>query len=183
MRRMAMALAVLAVGVAACGGTGGSSDSDGAPVAKGTKLEPADITLWVGFTSRELGVIKDTVKEFEAENPQVKVKVVGGINDDKIIAASRGGKSPDVAQSFSADNAGAFCGSGAWINLKQYMDRDGISASIFPPAPRSYTQFDGTRCSLPMLAEAYALYYNEDMLKNAGLNGPPKTASELVDYA
>src|SRR4051812_47054421 len=80
MRRIPMAMVaavLLALGVAACGGTGDSGSSDaGAPVAKGTKLEPADITLWVGFTARELGVIKDTVKEFEAENPQVKVKVV-----------------------------------------------------------------------------------------------------------
>jgi multiple sugar transport system substrate-binding protein len=187
MRRITLTIATaatLALGVVACGGTGDSGDSsDGAPVAKGTKLEAANITLWVGFTQRELGVIKDTVKEFEAENPQVKVKVVGGINDDKIIAASRGGKAPDVAQSFSADNAGAFCGSGAWIDLKPYMDRDGISDSIFPPAPRSYTQFEGTRCALPMLADAYGLYYNEDMLKKAGFSGPPKTVSELTEYA
>jgi multiple sugar transport system substrate-binding protein len=139
MRRIAIALAtagLLALGAAACGGTGDSnSASGGAPAAKGDKLAPADITLWVGFTQRELGVIKDTVAQFEKQNPQIKVKVVGGINDDKIIAASRGGKSPDVAQSFSADNAGAFCGSGAWLNLKSYMDRDGISDSIFPTAP------------------------------------------------
>jgi hypothetical protein len=114
MRRIPMAMVaavLLALGVAACGGTGdsgSSGDGGGAPVAKGAKLEPANITLWVGFTQRELGVVKDAVKAFEAENPQVKVKVVGGINDDKIIAASRGGKAPDVAQSFSADNAGAF---------------------------------------------------------------------------
>ena len=120
---------------------------------------------------------------FEKENPQVKVKVVGGINDDKIIAASRGGKSPDVAQSFSADNAGAFCGSGAWLDLKPYMDRDGISDSIFPPAPRSYTQFDGTRCALPMLADAYGLYYNEDMLKKAGLTGRRRRSPSSIDYA
>ncbi|HEX5621260.1 MAG TPA: ABC transporter substrate-binding protein [Solirubrobacteraceae bacterium] len=174
---------LLGLGVAACGGTGDNDDSGGAPAAKGTKLEPADITLWVGFTQRELNVIKDTVKEFEKENPEVKVKVVGGINDDKIIAASRGGKAPDVAQSFSADNAGAFCGSGAWVDLKPYMDRDGISDDIFPPAPRSYTQFEGTRCALPMLADAYGLYYNEDMLKKAGLDGPPKTTAELTEYA
>jgi multiple sugar transport system substrate-binding protein len=187
MRRITLAIATaatLALGVAACGGTGDSGDSsDGAPVAKGAKLDPANITLWVGFTQRELGVVKKAVKGFEAENPQVKVKVVGGINDDKIIAASRGGKTPDVAQSFSADNAGAFCGSGAWVDLKPYMDRDGISDSIFPPAPRSYTQFDGTRCALPMLADAYGLYYNEAMFKKAGLSGPPKTVSQLVEYA
>jgi len=180
---VALGLALL---VGACGGTGDDakkSSSDTKPAAKAAKLEPAEITLWVGFTQRELRVFKDAVKGFEAKNPGVTVKVVGGINDDKIIAASRGGKAPDVAQSFSADNAGAFCSSGAWIDLKSYMERDGISDDIFPPAPRSYTQFEGTRCALPMLADAYGLYYNTEMLEKAGLDGPPKTVSELVDYA
>ena len=189
MKRIAMAAAtalLVTVGVVGCGGTGdsGGSDSASKPAAsKPAKLDPADITLWVGFTQRELKVFKDTVKEFEALNPGVKVRVVGGINDDKIIAASRGGKAPDVAQSFSADNSGAFCGSGAWVDLKPYLKRDGINDTIFPPAPRSYTQFKGTRCALPMLADAMGLYYNEDMLKKAGLDGPPKTVSELTEYA
>ena len=189
MKRIAMAAAtalLVTVGVVGCGGTGDSSGSGSAskPAAsKPAKLDPADITLWVGFTQRELKVFKDTVKEFEALNPGVKVRVVGGINDDKIIAASRGGKAPDVAQSFSADNSGAFCGSGAWVDLKPYLKRDGINDTIFPPAPRSYTQFKGTRCALPMLADAMGLYYNEDMLKKAGLDGPPKTVSELTEYA
>jgi multiple sugar transport system substrate-binding protein len=178
---------VCVLGVVGCGGTGGGGDNSGdasTPAKKApAKLEPANITLWVGFTQRELSVFKDAVKGFEAENPGVKVKVVGGINDDKIIAASRGGKAPDVAQSFSADNSGAFCGSGAWVNLKPYLERDKLSDSIFPPAPRSYTQYKGTRCALPMLADAMGLYYNEDMLKKAGLNGPPKTISELTEYA
>jgi len=190
MRRTTTALAAalfLAVGVGACGGTGDDDNSDkaaGAPAAKTGKLEPADLTLWVGFSApRELRVFKGAVKEFEKLKPGVTVHVVGGISDDKLIAASRGGKTPDVAQSFSADNSGAFCGSGAWIDLKPYMERDGISDEIFPPAPRSYTQFDGTRCALPMLADTFGLYYNEDMLKKAGLDGPPKTASELTEYA
>jgi multiple sugar transport system substrate-binding protein len=192
MRRFTTAVSaalLLALGVPACGGTGGDDSSGdkaagsaGTP-AKTTKLEPADITLWVGFTQRELRVFKDVVKKFESKNPGVHVKVVGGINDDKIIAASRGGNAPDVAQSFSADNSGAFCSSGAWVDLKPYMERDGISDEIFPPAPRSYTQYDGTRCALPMLADAYGLYYNEDMFKKGGLDGPPKTVSELTDYA
>src|SRR3954465_14776396 len=118
MRRIAMAAAtalLVTFGVGACGGTrgGGGGARAGTPAAsRPAKLEPADITLWVGFTQRELKVFKDAVKGFEAENPGVHVSVVGGINDDKVIAASRGGKAPDVAQSFSADNAGAFCGSG-----------------------------------------------------------------------
>src|SRR3954464_5521506 len=189
MRRIMMSAAtalLVTLGVGACGGTGGGGGDGkaGTPAAsKPAKLDPADITLWVGFTQRELKVFKDTVKGFEKQNPGVKVRVVGGINDDKIIAASRGGKAPDVAQSFSADNSGAFCGSGAWVDLKPYLERDKVSDTIFPPAPRSYTQYKGTRCALPMLADAMGLYYNEDMLKKAGLNGPPKTISELTQYA
>jgi multiple sugar transport system substrate-binding protein len=187
MKRIAMAAAtalIVSAGVVGCGGSGGGSGDASTPAKKApAKLDPANITLWVGFTQRELSVFKDAVKDFEALHPGVKVRVVGGINDDKIIAASRGGKAPDVAQSFTADNSGAFCGSGAWVNLKPYLERDKISDTIFPPAPRSYTQFKGTRCALPMLADAMGLYYNEDMLKKAGLNGPPKTISELTQYA
>src|SRR3954453_21079683 len=123
MRRIAMAAAtalLVTFGVGAGGGPGGAGGGGGGGGQAGTpaaskpaKLDPADITLWVGFTDRELKVFKDTVKGFEKQNPGVKVRVVGGINDDKTIAASRGGKAPDVAQSFTADNSGAFCGSGA----------------------------------------------------------------------
>jgi multiple sugar transport system substrate-binding protein len=188
MRRIAMVAAtalLVTSGISACGGSdGGDSGKAGTPAAKQpAKLDAATITLWVGFTQRELRVFKDTVKGFESANPGVKVRVVGGINDDKIIAASRGGKAPDVAQSFSADNSGAFCGSGAWVDLKPYLERDGIKDTIFPPAPRSYTQYKGTRCALPMLADAMGLYYNEDMLEKAGLDGPPKTISQLTEYA
>ncbi len=195
MRRIAMsALAALtALAVGACGGTdngGNSGGGGGGGAAKAKpakeapkKLEPAEITLWVGFTNRELKVFKETVKGFEAKNPGVTVKVVGGINDDKIVAASRGGKAPDVAQSFSADNSGAFCKSGAWLDIQPFMDRDGIKEDIFPEAPRSYTKFEGVRCALPMLADLYGLYYNEDMFEKAGLDGPPKTVSELTEYA
>src|SRR4051794_8966979 len=190
MKRIAMAAAtalLVTFGIGACGGTGGGGgggNKAGTPAAsRPVKLDPATITLWVGFTQRELKVFKRAVTGFEAQHPGVKVRVVGGINDDKIIAASRGGKAPDVAQSFTADNSGAFCGSGAWVDLKPYMQRDGVKDTIFPPAPRSYTQYKGTRCALPMLADAQGLYYNAAMLEKAGLSGPPKTVSQLTEYA
>jgi multiple sugar transport system substrate-binding protein len=186
MKLIATAAALLvALVVSACGGTDGDGGGTASKPAASApaKLDPADITLWVGFTSRELRVFKSTVKGFEQQHPGVNVRVVGGITDDKIIAASRGGKAPDVAQSFSADNSGAFCSSGAWIDLKPYLQRDGIKDTIFPPAPRSYTQYEGTRCALPMLADAMGLYYNKDMLEKAGLNGPPKSISQLTEYA
>jgi multiple sugar transport system substrate-binding protein len=178
MRRLAalMVVLLLALTAGACGGSNESkSTSSGAS---------GDITFWTGFTDRELGVMKDVVADFEKTHPNIHVKVVGGISDDKIVAAIRGGNAPDVAHSFDAGAyAGAYCGNGAWIDLADYMKRDGLSEDIFPPVTLKYSEFEGTRCSLPMLADAYGLYYNKDMFEKAGLSGPPKTVSELMDYA
>ena len=60
------------------------------------------ITLWNGFTDRELGVVKQGRGAVPRSHPWITVKVAGGVNDDKIVAAIRGGNAPDVAMSFSA---------------------------------------------------------------------------------
>jgi multiple sugar transport system substrate-binding protein len=169
----ALVLMVLSASVVAgCGGS--SSSSSGS----------ANLTLWTGFTDRELGVMKDVVADFEKEHPDIHVKVVGGISDDKIVAAIRGGNAPDVAHSFDAGAyTGAYCSNGAWIDLADYMEKDGLSDDVFPEVPREYSQFEGTRCALPMLADAYGLYYNKDLFAKAGLDGPPENVSQLMDYA
>jgi multiple sugar transport system substrate-binding protein len=152
----------------------------GASVQPARAEKTTTLTLWVGFTQRELGVMKKVAAAFEKTQPSIKVKVVGGISDDKIVAAIRGGNAPDVAQSFSSDNTGAFCSSGAWINLGSYLQRDHISPNIFPSAPRYYTQYKGDRCALPMLADTYGLYYNKTLFKKAHISHPPRTISELT---
>jgi multiple sugar transport system substrate-binding protein len=174
MRRLAAAAVVLLLALVA-GACGGSEKS-----AAGS----ANITFWTGFTERELGIMKDVVIDFEKAHPNIHVKVVGGISDDKIVAAIRGGNAPDVAHSFDAGAyAGAYCGNGAWMDIADYMKSDGVSEDIFPAVTRKYSQFEGTRCALPMLADVYGLYYNKDMFAKAGFSAPPKTASELMDYA
>ena len=51
---------------------------------------------------------------------------------------------------------------------------------MFPPAPRYYTQYEGKRCALPLLADDYGLYYNKKLFKAAGITRPPQTISELA---
>jgi multiple sugar transport system substrate-binding protein len=176
MRRVAIAgLVLLVLSASVIAGCGGSSESSSGS---------ADLTFWTGFTDRELGVMKDVVADFEKTHPDIHVKVVGGISDDKIVAAIRGGNAPDVAHSFDAGAyTGAYCSNGAWIDLADYMNQDGLSDDIFPEVPRQYSQFEGTRCALPMLADVYGLYYNKDLFAKAGLDGPPQTVSQLMDYA
>ena len=48
---------------------------------------------------------------------------------------------------------------------------------------KSYTEYKGTRCAMPMLADVYGLYYNKDLLQAAGFTAPPKTLGELESMA
>ena len=139
--------------------------------------------MWVGWSARELSEFKKVAAEYDAKNPNVQVKVVGGINDDKIIAALRSGSGPDVVSSFTSSNVGLYCSSGGWIDLAPYLKKSNISMNEFPATTRYYTQYKGTRCALPLLADAYGFYYNKKLFREAGLTGPPKTMEQLTEYA
>ncbi|MGZ4381665.1 MAG: extracellular solute-binding protein [Gaiellaceae bacterium] len=144
------------------------------------KSAPTKLTVWVGWSARELSVFKQVVAEYDKNNPSVTVNVVGSINDNKIVAAIRAGSAPDVVSSFNSYNVGIYCGTGGWIDLAPLMAKDHISASMFPAATRYYTQYKGVRCALPLLADTYGLYDNKTMFKAAGITSPPKTMSELT---
>ena len=139
--------------------------------ASATKL-----TVWVGWSARELSEFKKVAAEYDRKNAAVEVKVVGGINDDKIIAALRGGNAPDVVSSFTSSNVGIYCPSGGWIDLAPYMKKDEIKTSIFPAATLYYTQYQGKRCALPLLADVYGFYYNKAIFKAGRDQGPAEDA-------
>jgi multiple sugar transport system substrate-binding protein len=181
MKRVATGLVVLALIAAAVVASVGAASSrpSGSAAQKATT-----ITIWVGWSAgHELKEFKKVVAEYDAARSNVQVKVVGGINDDKIFAALRSGNVPDVVSSFMSSNVGIFCPSGGWIDLGPYLRRDHINVNIFPATSRYYTQSKGVRCALPLLADATGLYYNKTLFKKAGITRPPRTLSELAAAA
>src|ERR671935_1538002 len=177
MRRV-VAAALLVAALAAAAGWSSSTR----PAAR-TGQKATTITIWVGWSARELKVFKSIVAEYDAKHSDVTVKVVGGINDDKITAAIRSGNVPDVVSSFTSANVGSYCKSGAWLDLKPFLQKDKLDVNVFPKTSQYYTQFNGKRCALPFLADVYGFYYNKKMFKAAGLKSPPKTMSQLTEYA
>src|SRR3954462_2292270 len=172
----AAASVALLLMTAACTGSSGSGASDD-PNAKTT------ITFWHGWSApNEVKAIKDNIAAFEKKHPNITVKAVGNITDDKINQALRAGgpKAPDVVSSFTTDNVGEFCTSHAFVDLSPFLKKSGIDpAATFPGAQLDYTQFTGNQCSLPLLSDAYGLYYNKKMFAKAGITSPPKTLSEF----
>jgi multiple sugar transport system substrate-binding protein len=177
MKRVAVAVGLVSALVLCAG-------SASARPTQADRQAATKLTIWVGWSAgHELVEFKKIIAEYDKKRPNVTVNVVGGINDDKIIAALRAGNAPDVVSSFQSNNVGVYCPSGGWIDLNPYLKRDKINVNMFPAGPRYYTQYKGKRCALPLLADTYGLYYNKDLFKKAGLTSPPKTFSQLVSYA
>lgn len=174
------ATAALTLFASACTGQSNSGATDDA--SKDTTL-----TFWHGWSAPgEVKAIQDTVDAFRKKHPNIKVEVVGNMTDDKINQALRAGgsKAPDVVSSFTTNNVGKFCSSKAFVDLNPFLKRDGIDPDkTFPKAMNEYTQFEGVRCTVPLLGDAYGLYYNKDAFKDAGIAAPPKTWSELAETA
>ena len=176
MTRATVGVVLTAVAIAAVVAIG----SRGAATAAPTTKKVDKLTVWVGWQARELRGFKSVVAEYDRKHPEVQFKVVGNINDAKITNAIRSGNAPDVVSSFTSSNVGVYCGTGAWIDLAPFLKKDHVDMSQFPSTSLYYTQFRGKRCALPLLADAYGLYYNKSMLRKAGIKRPPRTMSELT---
>ncbi|MBT3166667.1 ABC transporter substrate-binding protein [Streptomyces sp. Vc74B-19] len=182
-RKATLALAAtasLALLTTACTGQSGSGATDD-PNARTT------LTFWHGWSApAEVKAVQDVVDRFEKAHPDITVKIVGNINDDKLNQALRAGGSngPDVVSSFTTSNVGKFCSSGAFADLKPFVEKSKLDLDKIIPKPMlDYTQFEGTRCALPLLGDAYGLYYNKDAFAKAGITEPPKTWSEFARVA
>ncbi|WP_031065511.1 ABC transporter substrate-binding protein [Streptomyces sp. NRRL WC-3742] len=181
-RRTAAALAgtaVLALLASACTG---SSDSGGTDDSASGK--DVTITFWHGWSQdNELKAINDNIAAFEKAHPNIHVKAVGNVADDKVNQALRAGgdDAPDVVSSFTTNNVGMFCSTKVFLDLKPLLDKSGIDpAKTFPATMLNYTQYKGNQCSLPLLGDAYGLYYNRKAFAAAGIANPPKTFSEFA---
>jgi multiple sugar transport system substrate-binding protein len=184
MRRVTTAVVLIAaLGVMLAGLASSSNAGSAAPARAEKSVATTNLTIWVGWSARELNEFKKVVAEWDRRNANVTVKVVGAVNDDKIIASLRAGNAPDVVSSFTSQNVGIYCSSGGWVNLGPYLARDKINTNIFPASTRYYTQYNGTRCALPLLADVYGFYYNKRLFREAGLTRPPRNFSELTAYA
>ncbi|MFE9415909.1 ABC transporter substrate-binding protein [Streptomyces griseofuscus] len=176
-RKAALALTASAVLLtAACTGQSDAGATD-------DPTKDTTINFWHAWSApNEVAAVKSLVAGFEKAHPNIHVHIVGNMTDDKINQALRtgGGDAPDVISSFTTNNVGKFCSSGALIDLDPFLKKAGIDpARTFPKAMNEYTRFDGDRCTVPLLGDAYGLYYNKTAFAKAGIKQPPRTWSEF----
>lgn len=160
-----------------------------------------EITVWgLAITPDEKG--NDLiVRQFERENPDIKVKLLGmgagAMNPQKLMTAIVGGAPPDVIQQdrFTISD---WASRGAFRPLDDLIERDRGSDPRTPTADQYYPAtwneaiYDGKLYGIPIGADNRVLYYNTevfaekaDELRRAGLDPtrPPRTWSEVLAYS
>jgi multiple sugar transport system substrate-binding protein len=179
MQRFRIAVAALALIAAACTAGGGDSEAPATLNPSGSHT-PVTLTFWSAYSGNEYREYSKAFDLFHQQYPWITVKSLPNLGDQKIIAAINSGTPPDVALSFSPDNIGEFCSTGAFVSLNPYIRQDHLDMSQFPDVGLAMGAYKGNQCALPALADSYGLYYNTDMFKKAGITSPPKTIGELT---
>ena len=177
--------------LAACGRQAAPAPAAETPSAEPAAAEPTaaeDITLDVvicqyGPGTQEWFLGKgmngtNFVDKFEAENPGIKLNLeVISWNDVHQVVDTRiaNNNAPDI---LNIDTFSEFVPDGLLMPVKDYCPED--LYNDFFPAFIAESVIDDTVWAVPDLASARALFYNVDLLKDAGVE-VPTTWAELED--
>jgi len=132
------------------------------------------VQMWVMPNSIEpLADLEKLLKEFEAQNPGIKVKVTSvdwGAAWTKITTAATSGDVPDLVQ-LGSTWVGSISGMGALLDLKDRIAELGGKETFIPAAWRSTgVEGSGQVTAIPWFMDARAMYYRTDVLREANVS-------------
>src|SRR5215204_6617289 len=143
MRRRLVVLLAMALLAAACTAGGGGDSKTAATIDPNAQHDPLTLTVWSNFSGREGKVTTQVLESVKQKYPWMTVKHVQGKDDQAISRAINGGTPPDVAISFTPDNAARFCDTGAWQDLTPNLAASKIDKTkVWPAGVFSYTSFE-----------------------------------------
>src|SRR6478672_6514413 len=185
-RLIAAAAAVLAAtALTACGSSGSSSSGSSAGAASSDSKE---ITWWATNQAASLdedaAILKPELEKFKAASGvNVTVEVVPWKDlYSRITSAVTSGKGPDVV-SIGNTWSSSLQSTGAFTEFDDAAITDLGGESRFVKSSFATTGAEGQPpTSIPLLAQAYGLFYNKAMFQAAGLQ-PPTNWAELTAAA
>ena len=166
--------AALAVALAGCSG-GSSGASPGGHV---------DLTVWTGFTGGDRPGYAQIVKDFNASQDKVTVKMVVQPWDtigQKLPSAWLTGSGPDLAAPSSDPNVIA-----QYVKTKSVLPITSTGSGagkvdvdqLNPSLVEEFT-YDGKLYAVPANFATLSLYYNKDAFAAAGISSPPQTVADF----
>lgn len=176
MRRLLRASATTAVvtlGLTACGFGGGESEGEG----DGTTLD----LLVPTYSDNTQRLWEEIIATCTAEHPdiQVDLEVQSWENINNVVRTKvQAGEAPDI---LNIDAFSGFATDGLLYPAADVVSEDTLAD--FQDSFAANAELDGTMYGLPLIASTRALFYNEDLLAQAGITEPPSTWDELLTAA
>ena len=131
----------------------------------------------------EPALVRQVLEGFEEKNPEVEVRYepISGTYMTLIQTRIAAGTPPDLF-TLSDVNAPDLMAAGVLMPLDEWIERDGVDLDDFYPNLLDAFRHEGKLYGLPKDYNTLGLFYNKDMLAEAGVS-PPKTWEELRDAA
>ncbi|UWQ19435.1 extracellular solute-binding protein [Jannaschia sp. M317] len=155
-----------------------------ASLGLGGAAQAVEIEYWQYFFDARVDAMEQLIENFQAANPDITVTMTHFPYADyrtKVAAAIPAGEGPDVVQLFYG-----------WLN--DYVEAELIQplpSDVFPAAkidaeffPMVQAMKDGENYwALPTAVRSLALFYNERLFEEAGIESPPETLEEMMEVA
>lgn len=196
----ALLAGIMVLSFTACGGKD-SKDSSKKEETKAVSKEAkgdipteikdnVEIEFWHSMKGVNEESIKKITKDFEEKNPKIKVKLVnqGGYRDlfEKLMGAAKSNTLPTITQIYN-NRLTWYMEKELVQDLKAYEkdEKFGMKEDEIKDIPEIFYK-DGTfkdkQYTLPFNKSQMVMYYNEDMLKEKGVQ-VPKTWDELKEVS
>jgi multiple sugar transport system substrate-binding protein len=167
-------------------GTTGTTTTGGGMTLPGS-CSAVSINYWNSFSGPDGQVMQKMVDEFNAANPNIKVNSnttqgVSGDYDTQLDTAQASGNLPEVAI-INEDKVATRAYRNTLRPLDDMMTNWGIDASDYPAVAWDTGATAGKRYGIPLSFVAMTMYYNNDMLKAAGMTAPPANKEDFEKAA
>lgn len=132
-------------------------------------------------------IIRQAIKDFEAENPNIKVNVLPvptAQRSDKLATMIFGGQAPDISHVTEVDLA-RLVNMRALVGLDGYLAKTPDLSKQLIPSMVNMAKYKKKVYGIPRFASINTLMYNKQHFIDAGLdpNKPPVTWAEFLQYA
>src|SRR5688500_11372687 len=138
-----------------------------------------ELSYWNPFTGPDGPFMGTLTDRFNDANDNVEVTMTTQAEYyTQLQTAAAADQLPDVAI-VHVDQVATWAFRNVLRPIDDVVSQMGISGSDFPAAVWKGGEVSGKRYSIPLDIHPMTMFYNEDMLKEAGISAPPKTQAEF----
>jgi len=183
-----MAVLLLPLALAACGGDGEEAAPSGETPGTGPQGGTVTIDLWHSESAANLDTLERLASRYNSSQDEVRVRTFFQGTDEetiaKLVTSLGSGQVPAIALLAEVDTQ-KMIDSGAATPIQDFIDREGYDLSDLDEKPIQTFTVQGKLWAMPFCAGMGLLYYNKVTFREVGLDPetPPKDLEEVRQYS